>query len=272
MSISGGLDKAIDRIMEIGGNTVQIFSSSPRMWQADYADEKTVEKFKKKCQTSNISPVFIHAKYLINLGTGKKELLKKSINSLVFDLKTAEKIGALGVVVHLGSHLGEGFKKIEKQLVESIKTILDQTSKNTELIIENSAGQKGKIGSQISEIGLILGKVNSTRLSVCLDSCHAWSTAYSLGKDSEKLIDELIYFDILDKLRLLHINDSRDELGSGRDRHANLLEGRMGEKELKAWATHPKLNHLPLIIETPGFDGLGPDKKNLDILKSLIND
>ena len=260
LSTAGGLDKAVARIVAMGGNCLQIFSGSPRSW--------AILPFRGQPVTA-VAPVFIHAKYLINLASDKKELVAKSIASLKHDLQVANLIGAQGVIVHLGSHQGRGFDAVKMQLIESIKIILNQTVAPSQLIIENSAGQQGKLCSQFSEIKFILGSVNSNRLAWCLDTCHAFNAGYSLGNASENhliqkdIVAEAKKLEILDQLICLHVNDSRDEFGSGHDRHANLGEGKLGLKLLAEYVNHPDLNNLPLILETP--------KPDLDILKSLVN-
>jgi len=269
LSIAGGLDRAVERIVKIGGNCLQIFSSSPRGWIAPLPQEAAVNKFKKLCQENDIDPVFIHAKYLINLGSPRQELVNQSIASLKYDLKVAGLIASRGVIVHLGSHLGRGFSSIQQQLVSAIKDILQDSPEATELIIENSAGQKGKICSQLSEIKLLFQAINNKRLTWCLDTCHAWAAGLFFGKDLE---NTLYQFDLVNSLVCLHVNDSKGGFGSGLDRHENLGEGTIGLKNLSVYINHPLTRNLPLIIETPGFDSQGPDKKNLDILKSLVNE
>lgn len=269
LSIAGGLDKSVENIIKMGGNCLQIFSSSPKSWAMAPLAGKRV---------TAVQPVFIHAKYLINLASDKEDLLEKSIASLKYDLQVANLIGAVGVIVHLGSHQGRGFEAVKASLTRSINNILQATQGPSRLIIENSAGQQGKLCSQLSEIKSIFGSVNSSRLAWCLDTCHAYNAGYSLGKGSENslihndIVAEAKKLGILDQLICLHVNDSRDEFASGHDRHANLGEGKMGLKLLAEYVNHPKLKHLPLIIETPGFDKTGPDKKNLDILKKLTHD
>ena len=276
LSIAGGLDKAVESIVEKGGNCLQIFSGSPRGWQMKLPSREEAKKFIDLCTVNDVKPIFIHAKYLINLGSEKKGLVSISKQSLIHDLKVAEMIKAEGVIVHLGSHLGRGFAAVKEQLIGSIDEILQASSQSVQLIIENSAGQKGKICSQLSEIGLLLKAVDSKSLSWCLDTCHAWAAGYTLGKDlvntliQNDIVEEIKRLKIIDKLVCLHFNDSRDLFGSGRDRHDNLGEGQMGMPLLKTYVNHPYLKHLPLIIETPGFNGGGPDKRNLDILRSII--
>ncbi|MDZ7587327.1 MAG: deoxyribonuclease IV [Patescibacteria group bacterium] len=267
LSISGGLDKAVVSIVEMGGNCLQIFSSSPRMWFSSLPGKDTVEKFNKLIEDYKVGPVFIHAKYLINLASAKKELVKKSIKSLKFDFEVGEMIEAAGVIVHLGSHLGRGFAGVQEQVTASIKTILQASFGPTKFLIENSAGQKGKLCSQFSEISLLLRTINDSRLGWCYDTCHGWGAGISFGKDWE---NTLMQFDLVKSLVCLHINDSKGVLGGGLDRHENLGAGKMGLKELTKFVNYPAFRTLPLIIETPGFDGQGPDKKNLEILKSLV--
>ena len=258
VSISGGLDEAMERIGQMGGNCLQIFSSSPRSW---------IGTPLVRGQASDIRPIFIHAKYLINLGSPQPQLVEKSRQSLKFDMQMAKLIGAEGVIVHLGSHLGRGFSTVQEQLVSSIKYILQASSGQTKFLIENSAGQKGKLCSQFSEISLLLRTINDSRLGWCYDTCHGWGAGISFGKSLENTLQQ---FDLVKSLVCLHVNDSKGAFGGGLDRHENLGEGKIGLKELEKFVNYPAFKNLPLIIETPGFDGQGPDKKNLDILKSLV--
>ncbi|MEK7622762.1 MAG: deoxyribonuclease IV [Patescibacteria group bacterium] len=259
VSISGGLDKAVERIVGMGGNCMQIFSSSPQMWHN-----------KPLIITGKIKlPVFIHAKYLINLGSANQELVEKSIASLKYDLKVGEMIGASGLIVHLGSHMGQGFGLVKKQLVSTIKTVLRDSSGRVKLLIENSAGQKGKLCSQLSEIKLLLQDIHSDKVGWCLDTCHSWGAGISFGKDME---NTLIQFDLVKSLICLHVNDSKGVFGGGLDRHENIGEGKMGLKELGKYVNYPAFKNLPLITEAPGFDGGGPDRKNIEILKKLCNE
>lgn len=276
LSTAGGIFKAVENVSSKGGNALQIFSSSPRMWFASPPAEADVAKFKEKCTELDVSPVVIHAKYLVNLASDNPDLQVKSVASLKHDLKVGNMIGAMGIVVHLGSHQGRGFESASEQMVQLIKSILQDSSGDTMFLIENSAGQKGKIASQLSEISLLIKAVGDSRLGWCMDTCHAFAAGYTCGEASgnslyrNDIVGEAESLGILDKLKVLHVNDSRDEFGSGRDRHDNLGEGKMGLEVLSAFVNHPKLKHLPLITEAPGFDGMGPDERNISILKNLV--
>jgi len=255
---------------------LQIFSSSPRTWLAVMPAASTITAFKAAALKHKVKPVFIHAKYLVNLASDNKSLEAISIKSLIHDLNVADAIGAAGVIVHLGSHQGRGFAAVKQQLVENITKVLQDSKGSAMFLIENSAGQRGKIASQLDEISLLLKAINNQRLGWCLDTCHAWVAGFTCGKasgngaDQNDIVATAKKLRILDKLMVLHVNDSRDPFSSGRDRHDNLGEGQMGKEILSAYVNHPELKHLPLILEVPGFDSNGPDKKNLDILKNLI--
>ncbi len=263
VSVAGGLPNAVANTLNIEGTCLQIFAGSPRSWARFPYDPKQVKSFRTLVESHDLDPVFIHALYLINLASDNEELLEKSTASLIADLDNGEKIGSAGVVVHIGSHQGRGFDSVSQQLIEVIELILSRTS-NTPLLLENDAGQNGKIGA-LNEINFLIDKIRDPRLQVCLDTAHLYEAGYDFTSDLglEKLISELSEFDLLDKLALLHLNDSATDLNSHRDMHANLGEGKIGLTGLSKLINHPKLNHLPLILEVPGENKMGPNKENI---------
>lgn len=279
LSVSGGYHNALNKTIEIGGNCLQIFASSPRGWNFSMPGEDQIKQFVDTKFELGIDPVYFHASYLINLANDF-ENARNSRNSLIHDLNLAAKMGVKGVIVHTGS-----FKELNpkdpstfphsnydpyENVVINIKTILEQTPPETLFMIEN-AGNK-KIGKDLAEITLILESVNNPRVRVCLDTCHLYSAGYDLSTE-KKLEDFLLAFEStigIKKLEVWHFNDSRDPFDSGRDRHENIGEGTLGVDPFKLIMNHPKLKDIPFIIETPGFDDKGPDKQNIDILKSLI--
>jgi len=266
LSISSGYANALKNIKNIGGNCLQIFSISPRGWAFAKVDEESINQFTSLKSKLKIDPVFFHTSYLINLAdTGRIGQLSKQF--LKHELNIAFQYGIKGTIVHLGSFKGN-IKY--KDLALNIKEILDQTPKNTFFIIEN-AGNK-KIGQNLKEIARIIKEVNNDRVRVCLDTCHLYSAGYDLSTP-EKLEQFIKVFDSLiglEKLELFHFNDSKDPFNSGCDRHENIGQGTIPIDEFRLIMFHQKLKHLSFIIETPGFDQNGPDKKNLDILKSLL--
>lgn len=278
LSIAGGYDQALDRINNIGGNCLQIFSTSPQSWGFAKIDNETIDKFKTKKQKLKIDPVFFHASYLINLvDAGRIGELSK--NFLKHELNIASKLGIKGSIAHLGSFKKDlrkeqplpypGFDPYGDLTVKLIE-ILANTPHDTEFMIENAGNNK--IGRKLDEIAVIVGQVKDKRLRVCLDICHLYSAGYNLS--TPKLLDDfLLSFDTLiglENLAVIHANDSRDPFDSGRDRHENIGRGTVPIATFQLLLNHPKTKNLPFIIETPGFDDNGPDKKNLDILKNLI--
>lgn len=270
VSITGGYTQALKKINAMGGNCLQIFSSSPRGWNFAKVDEKGANEFKEIKTRLNIDPVFFHASYLVNLADNSK-IGHMSKLSLIAELNVANKLGIKGSIVHLGSFKEEKTEEKYQTLIRHIKEILEKTPDDAFFMIEN-AGNK-KIGQSLDEIAKIVKDVDDSRVKICLDSCHLFSAGYDL-RTEEKLNIFLQEFDTkigLNRLEVWHLNDSRDPYNSFRDRHENIGQGTMGIDEFKFILNHPRLKHLPFIIEVPGFDDNGPDKKNLDILKSLYS-
>ncbi len=273
-SISGGYSEALKRINNIGGNCLQIFSSSPRGWNFSKPSDNEISQFLNLKSQLNIDPVYFHATYLINLADDGR-IGHMSKLSLITESNLAPKLGVKGSIIHLGSfknylmndRLQDNKYKI---LISNIKEILEKTPKNTLFIIENAGNRK--IGQTLEEISQIVKDVNSKRVRLCLDTCHLFSNGYRFDSNNEfdSFLGKLEKLDLLDKLEVWHVNDSRDEFDSGHDRHDNIGQGKMNVDEFKTLLNYPQTKNYPFIIETPGFDGNGPDKKNLDILKSLI--
>ncbi len=270
VSIAGGIINAVTKTQEIGGNCLQIFAGSPRVWARSLISPDQVKKFRHQIEQLDFEPVFIHALYLVNLCSDNPDLVQKSVTSLLFDLRNGDQLHAAGVIVHIGSHQGRGFNSVKVELVKSIQSLLDQ-SKNTPFIIENSAGQKGKVGS-LQELAYLCEQLNHPRIKVCLDTAHLFEAGWDLRLSSEtdRLVTELQNLNLLDKLACIHLNDSQTPLGSGRDNHANLGDGEVGTAGLKYFVNHSAFNSLPLLLEVPGGDKQGPDKINIDIAKSMI--
>lgn len=271
VSTSGGLLNAITNTLAIGGNTMQIFAGSPRMWARSLYSATDAKAFREKVNQYDLNPVYIHALYLTNLASDNPEILAKSQQALMLDLQNSAAIASAGVILHIGSHQGRGWEPSRALVIESITQVLDQTPTESILLLENSAGQQGKIGS-LPELVDILSAISSPRLKVCLDTAHAFEAGYNFTaidglamwiKDIESTIT-------LAKVELLHLNDSKTPLGSGRDNHQNIGDGFIGSDALARLINHPSLAHLPLILEVPGLAGLGPDQANLDRVKALF--
>ena len=272
VSTSGGLDKGIDRAGEIGAEAVQFFASSPRMWRFRAPKEAEVLAFREKSESTGISPAFIHASYLVNVG-GNPDLLGKSIESLVNSLEVASQLGAVGVIFHGGSHKGAGFDAVLDQAIAALKLVLERTPDDARLLIENSAGMGSHIGSSFAEIGRMVEALDNDRVGICLDTQHSIAAGYNIIEESgiEAALDEFDREIGLDRLVVVHANDSKTPLGSGVDRHENIGEGSLGEAGFETIMGHPAFRDVPFLLEVPGFgeERKGPDKENVDRLKAV---
>jgi len=278
VSISGGLDKAVQRAYDLGGNIMQVFSGSPRVWQRSDLAGIDLGKLFAKQEELGVESIIIHTLYLVNLASDQPELVGKSVRSLIYDLKLDSLVKGSGVVVHLGSHQGRGWDAVKDQLAEKIKYILAETPGDSHFLIENSAGQKGKIAGELTEIRWLLDEINSNRLGWCLDTCHAFAAGYSLVQNSElmkksnksDLMTTITDLDLWQTLACLHVNDSKVEFNTGRDRHENIGDGFIPQEDLKKFLNQPQIISQPLITEVPGVDGKGPDRENIDRIKQLV--
>jgi deoxyribonuclease-4 len=271
MSSSGGIDSAIDRIVAVGGDCVQVFTQSPRMWRPTDHKPEAIERFRDKRSEDGIGGVVCHALYLVNLAAPDDEIYEKSIRAMCNTVDAASAIGADGVIFHVGSHLGAGFEAGLDRACAALGRILERCDGDTWLLMENSAGAGGTIGRSLDELAVLLERLDRhPRLGVCLDSCHLYASGYDVtdraGVDS--LVAEVDERFGLDRLRALHINDSAAELGSNRDRHANIGDGLMGEN-LGAFLAHPAFQHLSAYLEVPGENKSGPNANEIQKLRDL---
>ncbi len=268
---SGGVKGALDRAAEIGAEAVQLFVQSNRMWRFPEHDPDDLAAFRERRKAAGIGCVLVHAMYLVNLATPDEEKYGKSRDTMRSTMRTASAIEADGVVFHVGSHLGSGFEAGLERVVPALARVLDDTSDTTWLLIENSAGAGGTIGRSIDEIAALVDALDRhPRLGVCLDSCHLYVSGVDVS-DRAILDANLAELDEkvgLDRLRALHVNDAAAPLGSNRDRHANVLEGEIGEK-MGVFLAHPLLQELPAVMETPGPDDHGPDAAEVRKLRDL---
>ena len=270
VSASGGVSKSIERALDIGAEAIQIFASSPRAWKFNHPKPEEVERFRKKSEESGIGPCYIHGSYLVNIG-GSEDQLQKSIDCLVNNMSAAGEIGAEGVIFHGGSHKGKGFDAVLNQAANCLTQVLEKSPDNVWLCLENSAGMGAHIGSSFREIGRILKVVDHPNLKVCLDTEHCFAAGYNLAvpEELDKVIAEFDSEIGLDKLVAVHANDAKVELGSGVDRHENIGEGYIGILGFESILGNAAFKNVPFFLEVPGFDGNGPDKENLDRLKTI---
>jgi deoxyribonuclease-4 len=271
VSSAGGIHTAIDRAEAFGCEAVQIFTQSPRMWRPTNHDPANIERFKERVAEAGITDVVCHALYLVNLASPDKELYEKSVATMRTTMEVACAIEADGVVFHIGSHLGAGFDAGLERIVPAMRRVLELANEKTWLLMENSAGTGGTIGRSVSELAAIFAALDGhERLGVCLDSCHLYASGCDVTdrRALDAVLDEVDATIGLDRLRALHVNDSKAALGSNRDRHENIGEGLMGEA-LGVFLASPRLQSLPALLEVPGPDGHGPDAEQVRLLREL---
>jgi deoxyribonuclease IV len=271
VSSSGGIHTAIDRIEQMGGESVQVFTQSPRTWRPTNHDPANFKRFRERRAEAGIEGVVCHALYLINLASPKKDFYEKSVAALRNTVDVACGIGAEGVIFHVGSHQGAGFEQGLKRVVPALLQCLERCTDDTWLLIENTAGTGDTIGRSIDELAAIVDRLDRhPHLGICLDSCHLYATGYDVTDRIalDAVLEEVDEKIGLDRLKAVHVNDSKAPLGSNRDRHDNIGQGLMGDK-LGVFLSHPKLQGLPAVLEVPGTDGRGPDKKQVQKLKRL---
>ena len=271
VSSSGGIDKAVGRAVEIGADSMQVFTQSPRTWRPTNHDPASFERFRERRTEEGIGGVLCHALYLCNLAAPDDGVYTKSIAALSNTMEVATAIGADGVVFHVGSHLGSGFESGLARVIPALEQVLELTSDETWLLIENSAGAGGTIGRSIAEIATLHERLDHhPRLGVCLDSCHLYVSGVDVTDPAalDACLDEVDAGIGLDRLRALHVNDSATPLGSNRDRHANIGEGLLGER-LGVFLGNPRLQDLPAVLEVAGPDKHGPDAKEVRKTKEL---
>jgi deoxyribonuclease-4 len=268
---SGGVKGALDKGVDMGADAVQLFTQSPRAWRTPAPDQEAYERFRERRAELGMASVSCHAIYLVNLAAPNDEVYEKSIAVLRSTMEIAGAIEAEGVVFHVGSHLGSGFEHGLERVVPALEQVLELSSERTWLLMENSAGAGGTIGRSIEELATIYERLDRhPRLGVCLDSCHLYVSGVDVTDREalDALLDELDDAVGLDRLRLLHVNDSKSALGSNSDRHDNIGDGLMGEG-LGVFLGHPKLQDLPAILEVPGADDKGPNADEIRKTREL---
>ncbi|MEW6617613.1 MAG: deoxyribonuclease IV [Patescibacteria group bacterium] len=273
VSTAGGISNAISHGEAIGATTIQIFGASPQTWFTKFPSEEEIKKFKEAKKKSSINSVYLHAAYLVNLASASDEIYEKSIKNLSEHLKIAESIEAEGLIFHLGSNKGISKEEGLKKEIAGMKEVLRHVPGKSFLIMENSAGGGDKIGSNIEEIGFLFKEMNSDRVKMCFDTAHAFEAGLiqEYTKENVKKLFDTWEKEIgLEYMVALHMNDSKTAYESHHDRHENIGEGHIGMEGFKVLAKEKRLFDKAWLLEVPGFDDGGPDKRNMEILKSFF--
>ncbi len=268
VSIAGTLDEAVDRAVEIGCNTFQMFTRTPRAWAAAYLAEAEVKAFVDKVNSFDVKPVFAHIPYLLNLASARRDVYVKSVMTLKEELGRCRSLEIPFLVTHLGSHLGSGKKLGFERIVDAVNEVFRSGECGVMLLLENTAGTRNSMGDRFEDIKYIIDSLaRPEAVGVCFDTSHGFAAGYDLRSEKAvnqtlRMFDEVIGFD---KLQLVHLNDSLGGLGSRVDRHQHIGLGEIGERGFRA-ILHSRFREVPLVMETP-WDEAGSDIDNLRKVK-----
>lgn len=247
--------QALRTAREIGCDAVQIFVTNPRGWRAPEANPTAERAFRDALEQYAIGPVVVHATYLINLASPRDDFFDQSVTLLRATLERAERFGASSVVFHIGSHGGAGEEAGLERLVAGIRRTLDGTPESVMLLLENDVGGGGKLGYRLENIALVLQALPeyTERLGACLDTAHLWGAGFDIGtaEGAERTVLEAERVLGLQRVPVLHVNDTPKALGSHLDNHARMGEGVIGQEGLSAFLRHPLLAHTTALLETP---------------------
>jgi deoxyribonuclease-4 len=270
---SGGVWNAIANAAEIGCEAVQFFAGSPRTWAPTVYKDADAARFMQARAASPIRFAVIHTIYLINLASAREDFYEKSVTSLTGAVAAAEQLGADAIVTHVGSHQGAGFEAgLERVRAALRRTLSESDGSPVRILLENTAGAGGTMGVDFDELGAMIRAADEhPRLGLCLDTAHLFEAGFDI-RTAAGLDEALTRLDAacgLDRLVMLHLNDSKTPRGSNRDRHENIGDGELGLDGFRTIVNHPALTDLPGILEVPGFDGQGPDLRNVEIVQAL---
>ncbi|MEM1989554.1 MAG: deoxyribonuclease IV [Candidatus Bathyarchaeia archaeon] len=270
MSICGSIDRAVDRALEIGCNTLQIFTRNPRGWIARPLRNDEVEAFILKVERNDVRPVFSHMPYLPNLASPKNDVYTKSVETLIVEMDRCERLKVPYLVTHLGSHLGYGAKRGLERIVRAIDKAFSAVGGRVTLLLENTAGTRNSVGGRFEDLQYIIERTSyPDRIGICFDTCHAFAAGYDLRTEEkiEEVIGKIESTVGFERLKLVHLNDSRGGLNSHIDRHEHIGLGKIGEEGFRS-ILRSRFARLPLILETPR-NGVRSDLDNLLKVKEI---
>lgn len=271
VSIAGSIDLAVDRALTLGCTSFQMFTRNPRGWRYSPLPGEDVRRFREKLSKVDIEPVVAHMPYLPNLASPKDEVYMKSIESLKAELARCALLDVPFLVTHLGSHLGSGREKGFGRIIAAVNECLEEDQGKVTLLLENTAGTKNSIGSSFQDIQYILERITvGDRVAVCFDTCHAFAAGYDLRSEEavEAVMEEFDDIIGVDRIKVIHANDSKGDLGSRIDRHEHIGLGKMGRSGFKAVISYNNFKYLPYILETP-VDSRRSDRENIEELKRI---
>jgi len=275
-SIAGRLDKSLDRGRQAGCDCIQIFVKNPNRWKSPQFDDEAISAFRAMLGETGISPVFAHAIYLLNLATIDGELWNKSVDALTDELERCEQLELPGLVIHPGSHKGAGEEVGVARIGEGLEVVHRRLpGYKVQVWLENTAGQGDQLGYTFAQLRAMIDCVRDPeRLGICFDTAHAFAAGYEL-RTREGYEATWAEFDAelgLERLKAIHLNDSKRELGSRVDRHEHIGKGELGLEPFSFLLNDPRFRGIPMTLETDKGPDLEEDRENLRVLRSLVED
>ena len=272
-SVAGGLHLAFDHIRSVGGEALQIFTRNQRQWKPKPVSEEEQILFTAAWQENKALPVASHASYLVNLASGKEELVEKSITTFADELERCQLLNIPFVVMHPGSHGGDGVERGLERFTKNLDIAINRTDNDVSILLETTAGQGTGLGSQFEELAAILSSsANSSKLGICVDTCHIFAAGYDI-RSPENYLQTMETFDQLigiERIRFFHLNDSKKGLGSRVDRHEHIGKGAIGTEGFANLLNDPRFADHPMTLETPKGKDLQEDRDNLQTLRNLL--
>jgi deoxyribonuclease IV len=278
LPLGGGMVKAADRAAGIGASALQVFCDNPTSWSRRPTLPRELPAFRDRLAAHDIAPLAVHAPYLVNLAGPPGDTRRRSVDVLANELRVAAAYGAAFVNVHIGSHRGAGREAGIMQLADGLALVLELAAADAPgvtLVLENGAGGGFGLGSTVEELaaidaGVVRAGVTRDRFAFCIDTAHAWGAGYPIDTATgvDHLVGRLDGELGMDRVRMVHLNDSRSAMGSQTDRHEHIGAGRIGAAGLRHMLTHPALEHVTYYLETPGMED-GWDAVNLARVQAL---
>ena len=273
-SVAGGIHLAFNRIQDAGGDALQIFTRNQRQWNPAPVQKEEQQLFGATWQKHGNMPVASHASYLINLASGKPDLIKKSITAFADELKRCELLNIPLVVMHPGSHGGDGVEAGINRFTEHLDRALEVADNQVMVLLETTAGQGTGLGSRFEELAAILKcSKYPEKLGVCIDTCHIFAAGYDIRSEEiyQATMDEFDKLVGIQQIKFFHLNDSKKGLGSHIDRHEHIGQGEIGLDGFRNLLNDSRFADHPMTLETPKGKDLQEDRDNLAILRGLLS-
>ncbi len=270
ISISKGYENAGKLANEIGANTFQFFTRNPRGAKAKELDMSDIRKLKKLMEDNNFGPILAHAPYTLNMASYKEKTWEFAKMIILDDLKRLKKIPCKYYNLHPGNHIGKGIEFGIDRIAEVLNSVITE-KEDTMILLETMSGKGTEIGYKFEQIQNIINKVKySEKIGVCLDTCHVYSAGYDIVNKLDYVLEQFDNVIGINKLKMIHLNDSMHKINSKKDRHAVIGEGTIGIEGIESIVNHDQLKHLPLILETP--NDIYDHEKEIELIKNIGHD